>query len=193
MNRRTGKNIFTLLLAALAVLSVSSCHKFLDVLPTDAVSDQQAITDSASATNAVRGAYRALAAGGYYGATYQFDALMSGDALNYTQSGASQLQFLYHTLTADNNDLETIWPAAYAAINDANFVLAKVPGDRRSRHSARPTVTSCWEKPILYVRLRISTWAVRLAVSSYSSRLLRKYPISSARPGAHRLRLTRRY
>ena len=111
-----------------ATLSISSCHKFLDVLPTNAVSDEQAITDSASATNAVRGAYRALAAGGYYGATYQFDALLSGNALNYTQSGASQLQFLYHTLTADNNDLETIWAAAYAAINDANFVIAKVPG-----------------------------------------------------------------
>ncbi|HZE83086.1 MAG TPA: RagB/SusD family nutrient uptake outer membrane protein [Puia sp.] len=112
---------------ALTLLFFSSCHKFLDVLPTNAVSDDQAITDSASATNAVRGAYRALAAGGYYGATYQFDALLSGNALNYTQSGASQLQFLYHTLTADNNDLETIWAAAYAAINDANFVIAKVP------------------------------------------------------------------
>ncbi|HEX3933403.1 MAG TPA: RagB/SusD family nutrient uptake outer membrane protein [Puia sp.] len=116
------------ILFVLLILSSTSCHKFLDVLPTDAVSDTQAITDSASATNAVRGAYRALAAGGYYGATYQFDVLLSGGALNYTQSGASQLQFIYHTLTADNNDLETIWAGEYAAINDANFVIAKVPG-----------------------------------------------------------------
>jgi hypothetical protein len=115
-------------LYALFIVSSLSCHKFLDVLPTNAVSDTQAITDSASATNAVRGAYRALAAGGFYGATYQFDVLLSGSALNYTQSGASQLQFIYHTLTADNNDLETIWAAEYAAINDANFVIAKVPG-----------------------------------------------------------------
>jgi starch-binding outer membrane protein, SusD/RagB family len=115
-------------LYALFILSSLSCHKFLDVLPTNAVSDTQAITDSASATNAVRGAYRALAAGGYYGATYQFDVLLSGAALNYTQSGASQLQFIYHTLTADNNDLETIWAAEYAAVNDANFVIEKVPG-----------------------------------------------------------------
>jgi hypothetical protein len=128
MNRKISKTIFTFLWSVSAVVSISSCHKFLAVLPTDAVSDQQAITDSASATNALRGTYRALAAGGYYGATYQFDALLSGDVLNYTQSGASQLQFLYHTLTADNNDLETIWSAAYAAINDANFVIAKVPG-----------------------------------------------------------------
>jgi starch-binding outer membrane protein, SusD/RagB family len=119
---------FRFTLFVLFVLSTASCHKFLDVLPTDAVSDTQAITDSASATNAVRGAYRALAATGYYGSTYEFDVLLSGDALNYTQSGASELQFTYHTLTADNNDLETIWAADYAAINDANFVIAKVPG-----------------------------------------------------------------
>jgi hypothetical protein len=124
------KNIRPLRFAfyVLVIFSFLSCHKFLNVLPTNAVSDTQAITDSASATNAVRGAYRALAAGGYYGATYQFDVLLSGNALNYTQSGASQLQFIYHTLTADNNDLETIWAAEYAAINDANFVIAKVPG-----------------------------------------------------------------
>ena len=119
---------YAVFLFAVILLSFSSCHKFLDVLPTNAVSDDQAITDSASATNAVRGAYRALSATGYYGATYQFDALLSGNALNYTQSGASQLQFQYHTVTADNNDLESIWSAAYAAINDANFVIAKVPG-----------------------------------------------------------------
>ena len=126
-----------------AILSFSSCHKFLDVLPTNAVSDDQAITDSASATNAVRGAYRALAAGGYYGATYQFDALLSGNALNYTQSGASQLQFQYHTVTADNNDLETIWAAAYAAVNDANFVIAKVPG------IVTPTLSQSYKNQLL--------------------------------------------
>jgi starch-binding outer membrane protein, SusD/RagB family len=132
---------FTLLV--LFIFSSTSCHKFLDVLPTDAVSDTQAITDSASATNAVRGAYRALAASGYYGATYEFDILLSGGALNYTQSGASQLQFIYHTLTADNNDLETIWAAEYAAINDANFVIAKVPG------IVAPTLSQAYRNQLL--------------------------------------------
>jgi len=106
----------------------SSCHKFLDVQPTNAVSDDLTITDKASAENAVRGSYRSLSATGYYGATFQFDALMSGAALTYTQSSAGQLQFLYHTLTADNNDLKTVWAAIYKAINQANHVITKVPG-----------------------------------------------------------------
>jgi hypothetical protein len=110
------------------VFLLSSCHKFLDVQPVSAVSDDQTITDRASAENAVRGSYRSLSATGYYGATFQFDALMSGAALTYTQSSAGQLQFLYHTLTADNNDLETVWAAIYKVVNQANFIIAKVPG-----------------------------------------------------------------
>lgn len=110
-----------------ALFILSSCHKFLDVQPTNAVGDDLTITDKASAENAVRGSYRSLSATGYYGATFQFDALMSGNALTYTQSSAGQLQFLYHTLTADNNDLKTVWAAVYKAINQANHVIAKVP------------------------------------------------------------------
>src|SRR3954465_10500951 len=110
-----------------ACIILGSCHKFLDVQPTNAVSDDLTITDKASAENAVRGAYRSVSATGYYGATFQFDALLSGNALTYTQSGASQLQFLYHTLTADNNDLKTVWAAIYKVINQANYVIAKVP------------------------------------------------------------------
>src|SRR6186713_946860 len=109
------------------LVAFSSCHKFLDVQPTNAVSDDLTITDKASAENAVRGSYRSLSATGYYGATFQFDALMSGAALTYTQSSAGQLQFLYHTLTADNNDLKTVWAAIYKAINQANHVIAKLP------------------------------------------------------------------
>src|SRR3569833_87757 len=110
-----------------AMFILGSCHKFLDVQPTNAVGDDLTITDKASAENAVRGSYRSLSATGYYGATFQFDALMSGNALTYTQSSAGQLQFLYHTLTADNNDLKTLWAAVYKAINQVNHVIAKVP------------------------------------------------------------------
>jgi len=126
----TQKNhwIYRTILASLLMTGLNSCHKFLDLQPVNAVSDQEAITDKASAQNAVRGTYRTLSNTGYYGATFQFDILMSGNALTYTQSAASALQFLYHTVTADNNDLETIWAADYAVINGANEVIAKVPG-----------------------------------------------------------------
>jgi hypothetical protein len=109
------------------VINLTSCKKFLDVQPSDAVSDETTIVDKGSAENAVRGAYRALAGSGYYGGTFQFDVLMSGNVLTYTQSGTGQLQFQGHTLTADNNDLEAIWTAIYKTINITNHVITKVP------------------------------------------------------------------
>jgi len=112
----------------LFILGLSACNKFLDIQPSDAVSDEAAIIDKASAENAVRGCYRALSAGGYYGSTFQVDVMLAGNTIAYTQSGASALQFLYHTLAADNNDLEAIWSSQYAVVNQANFVIAKVPG-----------------------------------------------------------------
>lgn len=124
---KTHSAIYNIILLLWLLAGLASCKKFLNVQPIDAVSDQEAITDQASATNAVRGTYRTLSATGYYGATFQFDILMSGNALTYTQSAASALQFLYHTVTADNDDLETIWAADYAVINQANYVIAKVP------------------------------------------------------------------
>jgi len=121
------KNYILIYVMALSLSGLVSCKKFLNVQPVSAVSDELTITDKASAENAVRGSYRSLSASGYYGATFQFDALMSGNALTYTQSSAGQLQFLYHTLTADNNDLETVWAAIYKVINQANQVIAKLP------------------------------------------------------------------
>ncbi|MEI9934330.1 MAG: RagB/SusD family nutrient uptake outer membrane protein [Ferruginibacter sp.] len=143
MNKQKNKWIYKSMLITLLTISIISCKKFLDIQPTDAVSDQQAITDNASATNAVRGTYRTLSNTGYYGATFQLDVLMSGAELTYTQSSASALQFLYHTLTADDNDLETIWAAQYAVINQANFVIAKVPS------VVDPTLTQSYRNQLL--------------------------------------------
>jgi hypothetical protein len=125
-------NLYIKKISAAAFLSVLligmvSCKKFLDVSPDDAVLDEQTITDKASAENAVRGAYRSLTAVGYYGNSFQSDILMSGDVLTYTQSGSGQLQFQFHTVTADNNDVDAIWSAIYNSINLANHVITKLP------------------------------------------------------------------
>jgi hypothetical protein len=127
MKMQSYQPLLNVLVLLSLIAGLASCKKFLDIQPISTVSDQNTITDKASAENAVRGNYRTLTGSGYYGATYQFDALLSGSAISYTQSGASALQFLYHTVTADNNDLETIWAAEYAAINQANFIITKVP------------------------------------------------------------------
>ncbi|SEA02421.1 SusD family protein [Arachidicoccus rhizosphaerae] len=118
------RNYLRFIIVFTLAIYTSSCNKFLAITPTNAVSDQIAITDSASASNALRGNYRTLADGL---SSFYFDVLLSGNDILYTQSSAYSLQFLYHTLTSDNDDLGTIWANEYAVINQANFILSKVP------------------------------------------------------------------
>ena len=104
-----------------------SCKKFLDISPRDAVSDQVAIVDKASAETAVRGVYRALAADNYYGSAFQSIGYLSGDNIQWTGSQSIVQQFISHNVRADNATIESVWTAIYATINAANYIIAKVP------------------------------------------------------------------
>jgi hypothetical protein len=106
---------------------LGSCKKFLDISPRDAVSDQVAIIDKASAETAVRGMYRALAADNYYGSAFQSIGYLSGDNIQWTGSQSIVQQFISHDVRAENATIASVWAAIYATINAANNVIAKVP------------------------------------------------------------------
>lgn len=109
------------------VMVMSSCKKFLDVQPRDAVSDEETIVDKASAQTAVRGVYRALGADGYYGSLFQTFGYLSGDNIQWTGSQAVIQQFISHAVTADNANVNTVWSGIYVTINRANQVIDKLP------------------------------------------------------------------
>src|SRR5262245_50730093 len=112
---------------ALLIITFGSCKKFLDVEPVDSVSDEQTITDKTSAETATRGVYRALAADGYYGVTFQSIGYLSGDNIQWTGSQSVVQQFITHNVRADNANIASAWSAIYTTINRANNVIAKVP------------------------------------------------------------------
>jgi tetratricopeptide (TPR) repeat protein len=112
----------------LLTLTLASCKKFLTVQPVDYVSDQVTIVDATSAQTAVRGVYRALANDSYYGSLFQTFGYLPGDNVQWTGSQSVIQQFISHNIQADNGNLESVWLAIYATINDANNVIAKVPG-----------------------------------------------------------------
>jgi starch-binding outer membrane protein, SusD/RagB family len=112
----------------LLTLTLASCKKFLAVQPVDYVSDQVTIVDATSAQTAVRGVYRALANDSYYGSLFQTFGYLPGDNVQWTGSQSVIQQFISHNIQADNGNLESVWLAIYATINDANNVIAKVPG-----------------------------------------------------------------
>jgi hypothetical protein len=109
------------------LLVLCSCNKFLTVQPVDSVSDEVTIVDANSAQTAVRGLYRSLAGNSYYGTLFQTFGYLPGDNIQWTGSQSVIQQFISHTISADNGNLESVWTAIYATINGANHVIAKVP------------------------------------------------------------------
>ena len=119
------KAIYTL--SVLAVLSFSSCEKYLDVEPRASVLDEKTIFDNASAQTALTGAYAAVASGGYYGTTFQSIGYLNGDNIVWTGSQSQVQEFINHNVSADNSTVSGAWSAIYIAINRTNHVIEKVP------------------------------------------------------------------
>lgn len=118
------KSYYTIILA---FFTLTSCEKFLDVAPRDEASDEVTIVDLNSAETAINGAYRALAAGGYYGATFQFAIYLQGGDLAWGDSRTVNREFIQNDVRSDNEEVEAVWVAIYRTINQANHVIEKVP------------------------------------------------------------------
>lgn len=124
---KTLKNI-TYILVGVALTGLSSCKKFLDVTPKDAVSDEQTIFDKSSAETAVRGIYRGLAADNYYGVNFVSIGYLSGDNIQWTGSQSIVQDFINHNVKPDNATVSGVWAAIYNTINRANGAIANIPG-----------------------------------------------------------------
>lgn len=115
------------ILMSIFLLTASSCKKFLDVEPRSAISDAAVITDKISAETAVRGAYRQLGAGGYYGEGYvTLGYFPGGDVVNNTVAASQDIVDI--NFRADDGNFASAWAAIYSTINRVNHVIDKVPG-----------------------------------------------------------------
>jgi len=116
----------TILSLLIISISISSCKKFLNIEPVNAVSDENPIFDKGSSETALRGVYRQLASAGYYGEGYvTLGYFPSGDIKNLTTGGAANLVNV--NFRADDTNFNTAWSAIYITINRANNVITKVP------------------------------------------------------------------
>lgn len=120
------QTLYKYLIPAFLLVTTAGCKKFLNVQPVDEVSDQATIVDATSSETAVRGIYRTMAQN-YYGGLFETFGYLGGDDIVWTGSQAVIQQFISHTITADNGNLETVWSGIYQTINGANQVIAKVP------------------------------------------------------------------
>lgn len=102
-----------------------SCDEELATFPTSQVSADEAFKNEGDFSNAVRGMYRAMLTGSYYGGSLQgFDVMT--DNLLISEEGRKSQQFRHDWAYDQNSGFGNYMAAAYTAIQDANFILLNI-------------------------------------------------------------------
>ncbi|WP_396213877.1 RagB/SusD family nutrient uptake outer membrane protein [Gemmatimonas sp.] len=113
----------TLLLAT----GVAGCNNILQTEPVTSIPQDQLITDAATATASLNGAYDALQSGSYYG----LSALLVGDLAADNALWTGTFQYLGEMATnrmqADNPEITGMWTAIYQQIDRDNVLIDRVP------------------------------------------------------------------
>ncbi|UEG52139.1 RagB/SusD family nutrient uptake outer membrane protein [Mucilaginibacter daejeonensis] len=114
----------TLLIAALLV--ATSCKKYLEVVPNNALPTESAITDAGTARAAIIGAYDRVQ--GYYASSYPTLGTITTDNVIFNGTLSEYLQLDQNAVPTDNVITVSAYQSIYRAINSANSVIAYVPG-----------------------------------------------------------------
>lgn len=115
------------LLSLVLPLALAGCSSVLDVTPTSTVPEATAISDAASATSALNGAYSALQSLAYYGESYVVFTELLSDNAEHSGTFTSYADADNHQIASDNTEVSAMWTAAYDAINRTNQIITKVP------------------------------------------------------------------
>ena len=114
----------TILLSTL-LLSFTSCKKFLEETPNNALPTETSITDANTARAAVIGAYDRLQE--YYAANYPTLGTITTDNVVFNGTLSQYLQLDQNAIPTDNVITVAAYQGLYRAINSANSVIAYVP------------------------------------------------------------------
>lgn len=115
-----------ILLFFAGILSFSSCSKFLEEDPNNAIPAETAITDAGTARAAITGVYDALQ--GYYAANYPTLGTITADNVVFNGTLSQYLQLDQNAIPTDNVTTVAAYQGIYKTINSANSVITYVPG-----------------------------------------------------------------
>src|SRR5690606_38017588 len=102
---------------------LGACNGFLEIDPREAVAEELSIVDKTSLQTALRGAYRALGAGSYYGEGYvNLGFVPSGDVIYNVADNISDFNF-----RSTDAAFSGPWAAIYNTINITNHIIEKAP------------------------------------------------------------------
>ncbi len=108
------------------IIFFSSCKKFLDEVPNNALPSGNSITDAGTARAAIIGAYDALQS--YYAANFPTLGTITADNVVFNGTLSQYLQLDQNAIPPDNVTTVAAYQGIYRAINSANSVIAYVPG-----------------------------------------------------------------
>jgi hypothetical protein len=112
----------------------SSCKKFLEEVPNNALPTETSITDASTARAAIIGAYDRLQQ--YYAASYPTLGTITTDNVIFNGTLSEYLQLDQNAIPTDNVITVSAYQGIYRTINSANSVIADVPA------VADPTLTA---------------------------------------------------
>ncbi|AEE52403.1 RagB/SusD family nutrient uptake outer membrane protein [Haliscomenobacter hydrossis] len=111
---------------ALIIVGASACDSKLDVLPTQSLDENLALSTSQDIKVTLNGAYDGLGDGDVYGGGFQFTGEFLADDREALFGGTfSNLDEIWRkTITTGNTQTLATWQDSYSAINRANNVLS---------------------------------------------------------------------
>jgi hypothetical protein len=121
-------NASNFLVASCCVMMLASCSKVLDQDPQITISENIAITNKKGAESAVAGLYNELQNGSYYGRNFQIISDVSSDIAQSIGTWDFYREMDTYVVTSGNTENGNFWYRAYRAINQANNIIANVPG-----------------------------------------------------------------
>jgi hypothetical protein len=118
------KRILYTLLTVLS-LSIVSCKKFLDTVPTDTLVSTEYYNTEAKLNGALAGVYQPLASAGIYGDN-MFDQLGASTDEGFYARSAQTTGIMVYNFDYGNSDLNNFWSQLYIGIERANTLIQNI-------------------------------------------------------------------
>ena len=113
-------------------LFTTSCNEdLLDPVPLTTFSEASVFNTPERILQQVRGIYSAVKSGSFYGGRFLvYHDIRGEEFLNETTNGVTGFSTWTHTIVASTGEVNTLWNAAYYAINSANLFIDGVTQNR---------------------------------------------------------------
>jgi hypothetical protein len=120
------KKLFILII----LLGTFTACDVLDVKPQSSIPAKDAFKNKAGVEQGILGSYIPFQYLSYYGRTYSIFSDLAADNLDNPVDGTSvdYREVDNNNILPENGGIAGIWGSAYEAINNANNVIAKIPG-----------------------------------------------------------------